>query len=101
MGTPSYLWRPRLAPFATSGCPFYLPERGWAQNSPPLLVAGTQGTLLLRRFSPFLLAVKKSTIAAYTWVPVEGSGALQFPFTHMPPIASAPPRVLYPEGPEL
>ena len=35
MGTHSYLLRPRLAPFATSGCPFYLPERGWARNWPP------------------------------------------------------------------
>ena len=29
--------------------------------------------------------MKKFNLAAYIWAPVEGSGALLFPFTHMPP----------------
>ena len=78
MGTPSYLWRPRMAPFATSGCRFYMPERGWARNWPPS-VAGTKGTLHLRPFPPSFFAVKKTILAAYIWAPVEGSSALLFP----------------------
>ena len=71
-----------------------------AKLAPPS-VAGTKGTLLSQPFPLFILAVKKFILAAYIWAPVEGSGALLFPFTHMPPIEDAPPRVLWPEGPEL
>ena len=35
-------------------------------------VAGTKGTLLFLPFPLFLWDVKKSTIAAYIWAPVEG-----------------------------
>ena len=100
MGTPSYLWRPRLAPFATSGCPFYLPERGWARNRPPPRSQGLKVRCICCLF-PSFFAVKKFNLAAYIWAPVEGSGASLLPIHPHAPYRSAPPRVLYPEGPEL
>ena len=79
MGTPSYLLRPRLAPFATSGCPFYMLERGWAQNWPPPRSRGLKVTLLLRPFPPSFFAVKKSILAEYIWAPVEGLWRVAIP----------------------
>ena len=78
MGTPSYLWRPRLAPFATSGCPFYLAECGLVLNWPPPRSRGLKVRCHCD-LSPSFLAVKKFILAAYIWAPVEGSGALLFP----------------------
>ena len=101
MGTPSYLLRPRLAPFATSGCPFYLPERGWVRNWPPPLGRGDYRYFAIATFPALLFAVKKFNLAAYIWAPVEGSGASLLPIHPHAPYRSAPPRVLYPEGPEL
>ena len=101
MGTPSCLMRPRPAPFANFGLPTLHAGEGLGAKLAPPLVAGTKGTLLLRPFPLFLLAVKKSITAAYIWASVEGSGALPFPIQPHAPYRSAPPRVLYPEGPEL
>ena len=72
MGSPSYLLRPRLVPFATSGCPFYMPERGWARNWPPLWSRGLKVRCYCNLLPSFFFAVTKFILAAYIWAPAEG-----------------------------
>ena len=101
MGTPSCLMGPRPAPFANFGLPTLHAGEGLGSKLAPPSVAGTKGTLHLRSFPPSFFAVKKTILAAYIWAPVEGSGASLLPIHPHAPYRSAPPRVLYPEGPEL
>ena len=100
MGTPSYLLRPRLARFATSGCPFYLPERGWARNCPPPRSRELK-VHCYRDHSPLSLLWKNSTSPCTLGPLWRALARCHSPFTHTPPISDAPPRVLYPGGPEL
>ena len=68
-----------LLPLATlagalrnSGLPILHAGEGMGAKLPPPLVAGTKGTLLLRPFPLFLLAVRKFSLAGYIRAPVEG-----------------------------